>query len=74
MEDDIIIIEPDGIADSIDKHFCGIGEQPNSNILNKSNPSINENLLHVRDRNTFGFYHTSKTASNAVRSMGMNLT
>ena len=48
MEDDVIITDSDGIANSIDKHFCGIGEQPNSNIPNKSNPFINENLLNVR--------------------------
>ena len=46
-DDDVIINEPDGIADSMNKHFCSIGEQPSNNIPNKSNPFINENLLNV---------------------------
>ena len=53
VEDYVLITEPDGIADSMNKHFCSIEEQPGKNIPNKSNIFINENLLNVRT--TFRF-------------------
>ena len=53
LEDDVSITKPDGIADSINKYFCSIGEQLSNNIPKKLNTFINENLLRIRT--TFSF-------------------
>ena len=53
LEDDVIITKPDGIADSINKYFCSIGEQLSNNIAKILNMFINENLLRIRT--TFSF-------------------
>ena len=65
LEDDVIITKPDGIADSINKYFCSIGEQLSNNIPKKLNMFINEILLRIRT--TFSF--TPLTPEQLINSV-----
>ena len=48
LEDYVIITGPDGIANSMNKYYCSIGEQLSNKIPNKPNTFVEESLPNVR--------------------------
>ena len=48
LEDDVIITGPDGIANSMNKDYCSIGEQLSNKIPNKSITFVKQSMPNVR--------------------------